>query len=222
MYSRGANSIAAQLGISAGAAKSIISKFYQNFPTVKQYVDESIAFCYKHGYVKTVWGRKVRIPELRLPPYEYKSKTPLDAQTKQEIESDLSNIWNRQKKLKKLKWYKENYGIIIKDNTGRIHAAKRQVVNSIIQGSATDMINEAIVLIGIDSKFKELGGKLLITVHDEIIGEAPKETAAETLQIMIRLMIEASSKKVSVPMKCDGEILERWAGVNIKDKIDNE
>jgi DNA polymerase I-like protein with 3'-5' exonuclease and polymerase domains len=135
MYYRGANSIAEELGISPGAAKSIISKFYQNFPTIKQYVDDSINFCYKNGYVKTVWGRKIRIPELQLPPYEYTSKLKLDAETKQQIEADLSNIWNRDKKRERISWYKKNYGIKIKDNTGRIHAAKRQVVNSIIQGN---------------------------------------------------------------------------------------
>jgi DNA polymerase I-like protein with 3'-5' exonuclease and polymerase domains len=84
------------------------------------------------------------------------------------------------------------------------------------------MINEALVMVGTNKRFKELGGKLLITVHDEIIGEAPKETAEEALQLMIRLMIEASAKKVSVPMKCDGEILERWSGENIRDRIANE
>lgn len=219
MYSRGAKSIAEQLNISEGAAKSIISKFYQGFPTIKAYVDQQHNFCKSNGYVYTVWGRKGRIPEFQLPPYEITSKQQLDDYTKKEIINDLSHIWKRDKKQERINFYKNQFGINIKDNTGQIAAAKRQIVNTVIQGSAVDMINEALVMLHFDKEFNELGGRILLTVHDEIIGEAPKENAKAALKRMEIVMVEASKRYVSVPMKCDGEILERWAGTNIKDTI---
>lgn len=49
--------------------------------------------------------------------------------------------------------------------------AQRQAANTVIQGSAIDIMNAAILKIHRSDRFKELGAKMLLQVHDELIIE---------------------------------------------------
>ena len=60
----------------------------------------------------------------------------------------------------------EENGITILNNQGFIAEANRQVVNSIIQGSAADMSKRAMILIGQNEELKSLGYRMLFPVHD--------------------------------------------------------
>lgn len=94
----------------------------------------------------------------------------------------------------------------------RISDAERQVVNSIIQGSAADMSKMAIIKIANDPLMKELDFHIQILVHDEIIGECPIANAKRVAERLTQLMIEASNEKLDIPMKCDSTISDRWTG----------
>lgn len=52
------------IGISQSDAKTYIEKFYDQYPKVKEFFDETIAFCEKNGYVETMFGRKRYIPSI--------------------------------------------------------------------------------------------------------------------------------------------------------------
>jgi len=106
-------------------------------------------------------------------------------------------------------------GIIIKDNGGYIAEARRQCVNSRIQGSAADQTKLAMILIGNDKQLKDLGFRLLLQVHDELIGECPEENAKEVSERFSALMVEAA-KDLKVPSKCDVEISKRWYGASLE------
>ena len=103
-------------------------------------------------------------------------------------------------------------GYIIKDNGGFIADAQRQCVNSIIQGSSADITKSALIKLYNDPELTRLGYKSLLTVHDEIIGMCPRENMKEVSERMSMIMINAAAEKISVPMKCDVEITERWYG----------
>lgn len=60
--------------------------------------------------------------------------------------------------------------------------ACRQGVNAIIQGTCGDIICHA--MIQIHHAFKQLGGSLLLQVHDELVGEVPEEYAELAVTIM--------------------------------------
>jgi DNA polymerase-1 len=96
--------------------------------------------------------------------------------------------------------------------------AERQVLNSVIQGTAADIMKIAMIKVGQDQRIKDLGGKLLLTVHDELILEAPKETAVQVTKYVIDDMVGVCNLKV--PMKVDGEIFVdgRWYGESISVK----
>jgi DNA polymerase I-like protein with 3'-5' exonuclease and polymerase domains len=183
------------------------------------------------GFVTTVWGRKRRLPNMQLPLYEFsyidgvpKDFDPLfddeeefedgvlevDEETKQRYLNQLSRIYSWKEK-ENIKARAKEQGILIKDNGGYIAEATRQCVNSRIQGSAADQTKLAMILVGNDQRLKDLRFKLLLAVHDELIGECPKENAKEVTERFAHLMVEAA-KDLSVPSKCDVEITERWYG----------
>ena len=72
------------------------------------------------------------------------------------------------------------------------------------------------ILIGNDERLKELGFRLLIPIHDELIAECPKENAKEVSERFATLMSEAAKSRLSVPISCDVEITERWYGEEVK------
>ena len=106
-------------------------------------------------------------------------------------------------------------GIKIRDNTGIIAEASRQCVNSRIQGTSADITKYAMIHIWRDEKLRDLGFKLLLQIHDEVIGECPKENAKEAGERLCELMISSAMDIVSIPMKVDAEITECWYGEEV-------
>lgn len=228
-YGKGVPAIAEDLKISVKLAQEIYDKIMKEFPGLKRFMEDSEKMAKELGYVTTVWGRKRRLPKIQLQRYEFsfsqeksiKNFDPLDDEVYDnynDVPRDviarytrlLDRCRYRNDRLNVISRAKEE-GIIINDNSGYIAEATRQCVNSRIQGSAADQTKKAMVLIGNDEKLKELKFNLLLTVHDELIGECPKENAKEAGERLSFLMVEAA-KELSVPSKCDVEITECWYG----------
>lgn len=232
MYGRGASSIAEQMGISKKEAEKIISDFFVGFPKVGKFVVDSQANARDYGFVETAYGRKRRLPDMQLEPYEFKpvqsaksaNFNPLFDDEDEEFDENyvpeevylkysalLDKAWSHSKK-EQIKQQAKEEGYIIKDNGGFIADAQRQCVNSIIQGSSADITKSAMIKLHHDLVLKELGFKLLLTVHDEVIGMCPRENVAKVSPRMSEVMINVAAERISVPMSCDVEVTERWYG----------
>lgn len=74
------------------------------------------------------------------------------------------------------------------------------------------MSKKAMLLVGNDERLKELGFKLLIPVHDELIAECPIENVKECSERFAKLMSDAAKDKLEVPISCDVEITKAWYG----------
>lgn len=64
MYGRGPASIASEFGFSEKEAQMIIRKFFSRYPKAKQWVEYQKLFVKKYGYVKNLFGRIRRLPEI--------------------------------------------------------------------------------------------------------------------------------------------------------------
>lgn len=53
-----------QLTIPVNQAKKYIDKYFQSYPGIKTYMDQTIEFCKENGYVKTLFNRRREIPEI--------------------------------------------------------------------------------------------------------------------------------------------------------------
>jgi DNA polymerase I len=223
MYGRGVASIAEQLGWTKERAQQIVDMFFNTFPAIKQVIDYYQNMAREKGYVMTVYGRKRRLPEINLPEYELiyeETGTPVEDGVASYYINKLRNAWGSKKA--ELKKELLNQGIKVIDNGGKIADAERQCLNSVIQGTSADITKRAMVLIGRNKRLRELGFKMVLTVHDEIIGKAPEQHALEASKIMSDLMIQSCAEEIFVPMRCDAEIMREWAGKDITKELEEK
>ncbi|WP_066703446.1 DNA polymerase I [Curvibacter delicatus] len=67
IYGMSAYGLAKSLGIDNTAAKNYIERYFQRFSGVKQYMDDTRASAKAKGYVETVFGRRLYLPEINSP-----------------------------------------------------------------------------------------------------------------------------------------------------------
>ena len=67
IYGMSAFGLAKALGIDNTAAKNYIERYFQRFAGVKRYMDETRAQAKAQGYVETVFGRRLYLPEINSP-----------------------------------------------------------------------------------------------------------------------------------------------------------
>jgi DNA polymerase I len=64
MYGIGPFGLGNRLGISQGEARDIITRYFERFPKVKQYITDTIAHARETGYVQTLLGRRRFLPDI--------------------------------------------------------------------------------------------------------------------------------------------------------------
>jgi DNA polymerase-1 len=67
IYGMSAFGLASNLGIERSAATAYIDRYFQRYPGVKRYMDETRAEAKDKGYVETVFGRRLWLPEINSP-----------------------------------------------------------------------------------------------------------------------------------------------------------
>ncbi|EER61404.1 DNA polymerase I [Acidovorax delafieldii 2AN] len=67
IYGMSSFGLAKNLGIETKAAAAYIDRYFQRYPGVKQYMDETKAQAKARGYVETVFGRRLYLPEINSP-----------------------------------------------------------------------------------------------------------------------------------------------------------
>ncbi len=67
IYGMSAYGLARNLGIDNTAAKNYIERYFQRFAGVKRYMDETRQSAKAKGYVETVFGRRLYLPEINSP-----------------------------------------------------------------------------------------------------------------------------------------------------------
>ena len=230
MYGRGAPSIAEQIKKSVPEAQKIIDNFYNSYPRVKAWMDETLENARINGYVEDMWGRRRHLPDIQREPVEvrYTDKSrvnipanfnPLLGSTgmfSTSTRSDLDVFRERalacknRKEMEKIKSEALTKGIEVHENGGFIAQAERQCVNSRVQGGASTITKCGMLAVHNDPVLRDLGFKLLICVHDELIGECPQENQDAVADRLSELMIHAVEDVVICPMKCDSEIEPSW------------
>ena len=65
IYGISAFGLAAQLGIDKNEAGAYIKKYFERFPGIRDYMDETRDYCRQHGYVLTLFGRKCHYPDIK-------------------------------------------------------------------------------------------------------------------------------------------------------------
>ncbi len=137
--------LADRLQIPREEADAFIETYLDRFPAVRRFIEATIAFATEEGYVRTLFGRRRRIPELR--------------------------ARNRQTKL----------------------LGERLAVNTIIQGTAADVIKVAMVRAHRALAEAGLTTRLVLQIHDELLFEGPAGEAQDAM-LVVRAAMEGAAE----------------------------
>jgi len=56
--------LARNLRIPRDEAQGFINRYFERFPGIRTYMDDTVAFAKEHGYVQTLFGRRINTPEI--------------------------------------------------------------------------------------------------------------------------------------------------------------
>lgn len=223
MYGMGAKALSERIGTTKDEAQSIIDNFYLGFPQVKEFIDGGAEKVKQLGYVEDIWGRRRRLPNAMLSEWTAEKVTkdledfnPLLGITVSNkpnplVENFLQKAYNckYKKEVDALKLEAKSNGIVLHNNSSYISKALRQCTNARIQGSASTMTKKAMIQIYNDKIMNDLGFELLLTVHDELIGQCPIENS-EAVAKRLSYLMSNSVPELNIPFKCDAEIEKSW------------
>jgi DNA polymerase I len=142
-YGLSAYGLADRLQIEREEAAEYIDRYFERFPAVRGFIDETIERAEKEGHVRTLLGRRRNVPELR--------------------------SGNRQRR-----------GL-----------GERLAVNTVIQGTAADIIKLAMVRCTRALADADLETRLVLQIHDELLFEGPEGEMDAAAEIVRREMVEA-------------------------------
>ncbi len=157
LYGKTAFTLARDIGVTPALAQAFIDAYFAGYPAVKGFLDGVIDEARESGEVRTLYGRRRLVPELR-------------------------------------------------SRNGQVRAAaERATVNMPIQGTAADILKRAMIT---------LSGELpdtvsmILTVHDELVLEAPRGEAEAAAALVRDTM--AGAADLRVPLTVDVGIGDNW------------
>ena len=236
--------MAKNLGVSREEGKDILNKFFETFPDMKKFIEYNEWAAKQVGYVEDYLGRRRHLKDAQLDELEFRATK--DLYTNCEIFPDCNSadnritipdedantkwkyIWETEYKGKgynvkaEFKEKAKEAGVPTFDNGACISKTLTQSTNARIQGSAASLTKKAMVNIYRDKKLRDLGFHILIPIHDELLGECPKENAEEVSKRLQEVMIDAAKPECSVVMKCDPYIVKRWYADELSNIIEDD
>ena len=93
-------------------------------------------------------------------------------------------------------------------NAQRRALAERLAINSVVQGSAADLIKRAMVNIGQRIRREKRPSRMLLQIHDELVFEVPRKAVAAEKKMIVEEM--SAAIELRVPLKVDVGVGENW------------
>jgi DNA polymerase-1 len=100
----------------------------------------------------------------------------------------------------------------VKSTTGRQkNLAERTAINTVIQGSAADLIKMAMINIDRELRLRNLQSRLILQIHDELVLEVPKQELAD-VRVLVRTLMN-NALDLQVPVEVDVAAGANWLDV---------
>ena len=160
IYGMSAFGLGKQLHIGREEARQYVDRYFERYPGVRAFMDRTQAQATDLGYVETVFGRRLYLPDLRA-----------------------------------------GRGMLRR-------AALRTAINAPMQGTAADIIKQAMIDIDMWLESEPIDARMLLQVHDELVFEV-NEKDLQLLCDGVRFrMITAAA--LDVPLVVDVGIGDNW------------
>jgi DNA polymerase-1 len=160
MYGMSAFGLAKQLGIPREEAQAFIDRYFEKYPGIKSYMDETYTKAKEQGYVETLFGRRIAVPDIN-------SK-----------------------------------------NHMRAAGAQRAAINAPLQGTAADIMKQAMIHYDNWHKHSKSKTNMLMQVHDELVFQVPEEEVEQTSKAIKEAM--ESAIQLDVPLLVDVGVGDNW------------
>ncbi|MCD1650282.1 DNA polymerase I [Halomonas meridiana] len=159
IYGMSAWGLARQLRIDRSQAQTYIDRYFDRYPGVARYMDRIRTQAAEDGFVETVMGRRLYLPEIH------------------------------------------------SQNRNRRQGAERTAINAPMQGTAADIIKQAMIDVDAWLAEGEFDALMVMQVHDELVFEVAEQQVDSFIeQVQTRMQAAAS---LSVPL-----IVEAQSGAN--------
>jgi DNA polymerase-1 len=79
LYGKSAFTLAKDIGVSKTQAAEFIEAYFGRYPSVRQFIDDTIARARETGTVRTLLGRLRRLPDLRSPNFQIRAEAERQA-----------------------------------------------------------------------------------------------------------------------------------------------
>lgn len=207
MYGMGTYTLAERIESTEEEAEAIIKDFFETYPAVKKFIDETHAEAERQEFVETMFGRKRRFVGHRQIAKRYHAVCKrIDEIAGYHVEN-ISKFLREDRK----RDYEERlvpYSVVREyyEVSGQFGVVERQSVNTKIQGSSADIMKKA--MIRVYEVCKKYGYKILATVHDEVLIEVDENITLEQVEELENAMLGAV--ELRVPLKCDTDFMYRW------------
>lgn len=99
-------------------------------------------------------------------------------------------------------------GSVARDRAGQLNQAGRMAVNTVIQGTAADLIKLSMLKVDQRLRDERLDARLLLQIHDELLLEVPPHELAQVQTLLREEM--TSVWTLNVPLKVDMEVAKTW------------
>ena len=93
-------------------------------------------------------------------------------------------------------------------NPQRRAAAERLAINTVVQGSAADLIKQAMINIAARIRSDHRPAEMLLQIHDELVFEIPRDAVDADREMIVEEM--ATAIDLDVPLKVDVGVGENW------------
>ncbi|HUU59292.1 MAG TPA: DNA polymerase I [Phycisphaerae bacterium] len=93
-------------------------------------------------------------------------------------------------------------------NASQRSAAERLAINSVVQGSAADLIKQAMLNIARRIAAEDRPSRMLLQIHDELLFEVPPEAADREREMIVAEM--SGAIRLRVPLKVDVGVGKNW------------
>lgn len=188
LFAGGPKTTAERYSITISEAISLFKDYEQAFPRLAAFKRKVTQDIISQALTSTEY--KV-FRQLRSRMYDYKSDTPQGRAARKAIQVEIDRLCYR-----KLGWVETPYGRRIPVDIGKAYAA----INYLIQSLERDLFGEALIRVMEDERCNPC---VLLPVHDELLGQAPKAEADYYAERFAAIM---SHEFMGVPMTAAGQV----------------
>lgn len=196
LYGMGLASLVARLGVSDTEGKAIVAKYDNAMPCMRETMKSVGEVANRRGYIFTILKRRRRFDIWE--PYDFNLSRGFEFSRNKKAVADFV--------ASKIQEAIENN--IPPPRSGVRRAKVYKALNSLVQGSAADLMKKAMVDIWKSGLCSDLGLPK-ITVHDELDFSKPKTKKGE-IAFKEALKLMENAIKFKVPIIVDAELGKNW------------